>query len=214
MSILTYGDENTEVETMLRLATAVDIDDPDSAKSRQSRLIVHLLDAIEARVRSVTGRRFEAASYSDVAIDVEPSRRRIVLPDRPIISWTSIKEVTELGTDGLPSDTYTVPKDEYAVDSTEGKLIRYSGCWISGPQSHLITCELGYSAEDIATPVDDDIRTLKNVIAAVLAREYKRFLEGVHHVNTMSFGDTSTSFRIFLLPLEEAQLVDLKREVY
>jgi len=204
MALLTYGELESEVEALLGLQTS--LSEVSAAGSR----ILLLLNAVESRVRQETGRAFVSTAYADEPIDSD-GYPTIVLPDRPIISWTSIKQVLEYDDAGAVSSTYTIPRKDYLLYSDSGRAVMRSGSWPAGRQALLFSATLGYSDDDIADAATDDLKTLKIVLGSILAREHGRFKDTTHHMQSLSMGDgSSTTFRVELFPSEIQDLRSLR----
>lgn len=203
MAILTRGTKTSEIESALSLSTAVNTDTADG------KLVTMIDAAVEAYIQEETRRNWESLAYTDEAFDIEPGQCAILLTDRPVTIFTSLKEVLTLDpTTGAVATTYTILRDQYRVNMKAGIVESIAGAFPYGPQAMLATFTAGYLAAEISGSTKREIKILKHLMLSIIQREYKMRKEGLGHMSSMSFGEESASLQ-FNLTSFEAKLLNL-----
>lgn len=132
-----------------------------------------------AAIKNYTGQEIELKEDQEITLDVPTGRRKLFLPELPVI------EVSEVEEDG---ETLTVT-DDYKLGQ-HGILHRVGRCWAEGIQ--IVTVTYTHGREEIP----DDIVA---VCTRAAARAYQAGLkaaetEGVPGVSSKSLGDFSVAF--------------------
>lgn len=167
----------------------------------QDALLEVILNAISDTFDRYVGRALAKAAYTAAYLDGN-GRPTLYLPNRPVVSITSIEEDDETLTEG---EEYN-----YMLYAEEGKLVKTEGgIWMKGPKTIKITYTAGYvvqgatpEAGETALPAD-----LWLACAMQAAREWKKAQQNEWGMTSKSSPDGATIQRV------EAGLMKKVREI-
>jgi hypothetical protein len=205
MSICSTGTLTSEVEAYLGLKTAI-----DNATADGARLELLVL-GVESWLKEETGRAFEQATYTDEAYDIGQRQDSIILTDYPVTTFTSLKRVDSLASDGTPDTTTTLDADTYATYTDEGIVRLRSGYFSTGLKKYLLTYVAGYTTTQITNNSAAEVRIWKQLELGIIAREYGLAKKNKRHLRSISFGDESNTFQFDLDFMQQRLLNKLKR---
>jgi hypothetical protein len=145
-----------------------------------------IIDAVSDMVSRYVDWTLAKTTYTNVYFDGN-GEADFLLPNRPIVSITSIYEDDTLLVEGDDND--------YVYYADEGKLYRIGGSWLKGPKTIKITYAAGY----IAIPGQGETATLPNdlklAVMMQVAAEWKRHQQGDWGETSRSFPDGSVTKR-------------------
>ena len=170
--------------------------------------VIHL--AVESWVKAQTGRNFEQTAFTDQAHDVDIDQDILFLSDQPVTTFTSLKEVQDRDSNGVPSSTRTVPKDEYLFDANAGIVQSLVGPFRPGVQTMLATYQAGYTSGEITGNSKDEVKIAKQLILSITQREWKLTSLNQRHMLSVNFGEESTLIMFDITQFERKMLNSLK----
>jgi hypothetical protein len=205
MAILTMGGSITdEVEAALNLGAPVDTADPKGA------MIDLVVKAAEAFVKIECRRNFELIAITDQAFDIQPGDRDILLRDRPVTDLVSIGQVINRLDDGSVIISDYNP-GEYLLDADSGIVSLITGGYFpAGLQSVLVSYEAGYTPQEIQSNAANEILVLKQLCLSIIQNWFKKRLDQIGHMASVSFGAESVTITFDLTGDEKRLLNQLK----